>query len=447
MEKGESRMGTRAPVVEHYTSYMGSSLHDLNAGEVDPGGDDITQDSLDNDGESSVVDCMQESYRNSLPIHSVGVESDHASLENSGSSGGSHSLTIEDVSPIETARARFLDVIVDNFICPHMVPSSYHEAEYSGQSEQDKLSKRRPHEIQYEGDAQHVLPLMYVANMYETLVNDVNLRLSSITGMREKTIGVALEAAGGLYRKLAKKFPRKGPYMFRRRELATSLETRSRFPELVVQEEKRVRFVVVNGLSIVEKPLNMQVNDFEWFQRLTGRNEVAVSARDYKFYAPRPKFRRVSSSSIPSLAGLPVFPDTDDSSAMSSGQGYNSVNLEPQNMQQNSSKRHLHQQLSHQSQFSPLLQSNEHEIDQSQHAAHFADSQQCGPAHLTELAHGPHSSTITQQMACLQTLGHVGGRIHVLPSSPAKFCDECGVPFLRETSKFCSECGTKRLGI
>jgi hypothetical protein len=33
------------------------------------------------------------------------------------------------------------------------------------------------------------------------------------------------------------------------------------------------------------------------------------------------------------------------------------------------------------------------------------------------------------------------------PPSPAKFCDECGAPYLRETSKFCSECGSKRLGI
>ncbi|RVX11611.1 Uncharacterized protein CK203_015906 [Vitis vinifera] len=32
------------------------------------------------------------------------------------------------------------------------------------------------------------------------------------------------------------------------------------------------------------------------------------------------------------------------------------------------------------------------------------------------------------------------------PTSPAKFCDECGAPYLRETSKFCSECGGKRFG-
>lgn len=34
----------------------------------------------------------------------------------------------------------------------------------------------------------------------------------------------------------------------------------------------------------------------------------------------------------------------------------------------------------------------------------------------------------------------------IQPTSPAKFCDECGAPYLRETSKFCSECGVKRLG-
>lgn len=55
-----------------------------------------------------------------------------------------------------------------------------------------------------------------------------------------------------------------GPCQYRRRELATSLETRARFPELVIQEEKRVRFVVVNGLDIVEKPNNMLSNDAEW---------------------------------------------------------------------------------------------------------------------------------------------------------------------------------------
>ena len=56
-----------------------------------------------------------------------------------------------------------------------------------------------------------------------------------------------------------------GPYIFKRRELATSFETRSRFPELVIQEEKRVRFVVVNGLAIIEKPTSMCIDDAEWY--------------------------------------------------------------------------------------------------------------------------------------------------------------------------------------
>lgn len=55
-----------------------------------------------------------------------------------------------------------------------------------------------------------------------------------------------------------------GACIFKRRELATSLETRTRFPELVIQEEKRVRFVVVNGLDIVEKPNTMPIEDAEW---------------------------------------------------------------------------------------------------------------------------------------------------------------------------------------
>lgn len=55
-----------------------------------------------------------------------------------------------------------------------------------------------------------------------------------------------------------------GPCTYKRRELATSLETRTRFPELVIQEEKRVRFVVVNGLDIAEKPNNMPMDDAEW---------------------------------------------------------------------------------------------------------------------------------------------------------------------------------------
>lgn len=115
-----------------------------------------------------------------------------------------------EVSPIESARARFLQIIVDNFITDHLIEVTETENDYSAQVGQDKLNKRKPREVQYEGDSTFALPLMYVANIYETLVNDVNRRLASLNGIREKTIGVALEAAGGLYRMLAKKFPKKG---------------------------------------------------------------------------------------------------------------------------------------------------------------------------------------------------------------------------------------------
>ncbi|XP_057962829.1 uncharacterized protein At2g02148 isoform X6 [Malania oleifera] len=410
-------MGTRVPV-QHYNlrsanSFIGSSLHDLNTVDARPGEiegisdvdrDGVTEDSLDNDEESNSVDCMHESYRNSLPLDSVGVEEDRSSLENSESSRGPYDmLTFDDVTPIETARARFLQIIVDHFINEHVVEVADSEANYAAQSDQDKLSKRKTREIQYEGDP----------------------RLASMNGMHVKTIGVALEAAGGLYRRLAKKFPRKGTCTFKRRELATSCETRTRFPELVIQEEKRVRFVVVNGLDIIEKPNNMPIDDAEWFKRLTGRNVVAVSTRDYKFYSPRHKYRRIASNSSSNIPGLP-----------------------PQNQQQTPSK-HQMQTLSHQPQFHPIQQGHHQTIHQSQHAAHFSQNHQCGPsAHLTEITHAHQSPTISQHLDCLQPLAgvHGGGRLHVMQTGLAKFCDECGAPYLRESSKFCSECGFKRLG-
>lgn len=103
---------------------------------------------------------------------------------------------------------------MDHFINDHVIEVTDSEADYTSQAGQDKLSKRKTREVQYEGDPRFALPLMYVANMYETLVNDVNLRIASLNGIREKTIGVALEAAGGLYRSLAKKFPKKGINFF-----------------------------------------------------------------------------------------------------------------------------------------------------------------------------------------------------------------------------------------
>lgn len=450
-------MGSRVPAqpynLRSASSFIGAtSLHDLN-NTVDlhrePPDDSLA-------GSSAVT---QDSYRNSLLHNDVVVEKEvvvedkeeeeeeeGSSLENGGSSSRhpyDFSLNIEDVSPIESARARFLQMIVDHFVTEHVIQVSDNAgADYAPHSGQDSLSKRKSGDVQYEGDPRFALPLMYIANMYETLVNDVNMRLVSLSGLRDKTIGVALEAAGGLYRRIAKKFPKKGSCVFKRRELATSLETRTRFPELVIQEEKRVRFVVVNGLDIVEKPTDMPIEDAEWFRRLTGRNEVAISAQDYKFYSPRHKYRRVVSN----IPGLSTLPGADTSSTMVTPQGFHSPN-QPQSEQQSATKHHV-QSLLHPSQFHPVPL-NPHQGQPAQHTTHFTQNHQCGPpTNLPEIPHGNHSSTIAQHMAYLQPLpgGHVGGRLHLMPTSPAKFCDECGSPYLRETSKFCSECGTKRLG-
>ncbi|XP_057415261.1 uncharacterized protein At2g02148 isoform X2 [Lotus japonicus] len=434
-------MSTRVPVQQqqqHYnlnspSSFIDSPLHVLNAVDARTTATTTIHD-------HDAVDCMNDSC---LPLHDVKVDDDRSSLETNDSSRGIYdSLTVEDVSPIESARARFLQIVVDHFIDDRVIEVPESEGDYVvGGGGQDKMSKRRVREVQYEGDPSFALPLMYVANLYESLVNDVNIRLASLNGIREKSIGVALEAAGGLYRRLAKKFPKKGPCTYKRRELATSMETRTRFPELVIQEEKRVRFVVVNGLKIVEKPNSVPIDDAEWFKRLTGRNEVAISDADYKFYSPRHKYRRGTSISLANIPDIPVtnYPGADNSTSLATTQGFRSP--------QTPCKHHL-QSLPHQPQFHPVLQNNQ-TMHQSQHAGPYSHNHQdAPPSHLSEISHA-HQPTISPHMSCLQQLtgGHVGGRMHMLPATPAKFCDECGAPYLRETSKFCSECGSKRLGI
>ncbi|CDY48617.1 BnaC09g20680D [Brassica napus] len=443
-------MGARVQV-QHYNlgsadSYIGSSLHDLNSVDGPPrdiGGAVVRDgDSLDNDGHSSSANCMHESYTNSLQIHNDGVEEGGSNMDNKEPSGTSYNmLTIEDVSPIESARGRFLQIIVDYFISQHVVEVCENKRDHETDSGSSNKSKRKSDDTQYEGDPSFALPLMYIANLYETLVGEANVRVGSLNGIREKTLGVALEAAGGLYRKLTKKFPKKGTCMYRRRELATSLETRTRFPELVTHGgEKRVRFVVVNGLDIVEKPDDIPVEDAEWFKRLTGRNEVAVSARDYKFYCPRHKHRRVNSSAC-SIHGLSTFPGMDPSTLATVS--------EDQQQQQHTpspSKHHMSSMSHHPHQYHQSIHQSHHQhhqsIYQNQHAAtHFpGQNHQCDP----ELSQAQHQSpSISQHMACLQPL--TGG--HVMATGPAKFCDQCGAQYLRETSKFCSECGAKRLGI
>lgn len=94
--------------------------------------------------------------------------------------------------------------------------------------------------------------------------------------------------------------------------MASALEARTKFPELVTREEKRVRFVVVHGLEIVEQP-NMPIEDAEWFKRLTGRHEAAISERDYKFYSARHKYRRTPQNTLSTVTGMPAYPNADNS--------------------------------------------------------------------------------------------------------------------------------------
>ncbi|CAN0929854.1 Uncharacterized protein At2g02148 [Linum grandiflorum] len=243
-------MGSRVPV-QHYdlrspptaNSFIGSSLHDLNT--------------VDSRPHHATIESIAE------------VDRHHPASSDTGLNA--HGASVVYVSPIESARARFLQIIVDYFICDHIIEVTDSENDYSGPTGQDSLSKRKPGEVRYEGDPRFALPLMYVANMYETLVNDVNIRLASMNGIRDKTIGVALEAAGGLYRRMAKKFPK-------------------------------------------------TVVDIKRFRRLTGRREVAVRPQDYKYYSPRHKCRRITTN----IPGFSTIPGTDGSSTMVTDQGFRS---------------------------------------------------------------------------------------------------------------------------
>ncbi|CAL5040621.1 unnamed protein product [Urochloa decumbens] len=419
-------------------------------------GDDVHREAItdDDDGrredslvaaDSSSVDCMHGSYSSCLSLHGARVDDEQSVLDNSSRPSSPFDiLTPQDVLPIEMARSRFLDLVVDYFISEHVVEMV--ECSVSDFSHvDDKSSKRKQHGVRYEGDPRVALPLMYIANLYETLVSDVNVRLAALIGFREKTIGLALEASGGLYRKLTQRFPKKGPCSFRRRELATSHATRKKFPELVVQEEKRVRFVVINGLAIIERPHNMRMEDAEWFKRLTGRSEVAICSRDYKFYSPRHKFRRSPQAAfdIPETSALAE----GENSPLVCSSGFRPPN-EIQNHHRSTPKRHI-EQLENQPYLHLFHQAEDDTIQQVQHCTQFPPIHQCTTApHLSDNPQHQQQAYLSQHISCLQVgQGHLGGRMHIIPTSPAKFCDECGSPYLRATSKFCSECGTKRLGM
>ncbi|CAI5527854.1 unnamed protein product [Closterium sp. Naga37s-1] len=218
-----------------------------------------------------------------------------------------------DLLPIEAARVRFLHLIIDHFVTYHIVPIS-EESQLAASHSPGERRKRRAREMEdgqppveqqvirpsYEGDPRHLLPLIFLANAYETLVGEVNQRMAEMDVLRGKTMGLALEAAGGLYRRMVEKFPKSGAVtIFRRREMASALEARARFPQLVLgRDDKRVRFIVVHGLELVERPSTMSPDDAEWFKRITGRHEVAIYPRDFKYFTPRPKPRRVPQPSV-----------------------------------------------------------------------------------------------------------------------------------------------------
>ncbi|CAI6011319.1 unnamed protein product [Closterium sp. NIES-65] len=226
-------------------------------------------------------------------------------------------LNIHDLLPIEAARVRFLHLIIDHFVTYHIVPIS-EESQLAASHSPGERRKRRAREMEdgqppveqqvirpsYEGDPRHLLPLIFLANAYETLVGEVNGRMAEMDVLRGKTMGLALEAAGGLYRRMVEKFPKSGAVtIFRRREMASALEARARFPQLVLgRDDKRVRFIVVHGLELVERPSTMSPDDAEWFKRITGRHEVAIYPRDFKYFTPRPKPRRVPQPSVSAVS-------------------------------------------------------------------------------------------------------------------------------------------------
>ena len=51
-----------------------------------------------------------------------------------------------------------MQIIVDYFINDHVIELADSEADYNGQSGQDKLNKRKSREVQYEGDGVFVAP-------------------------------------------------------------------------------------------------------------------------------------------------------------------------------------------------------------------------------------------------------------------------------------------------
>lgn len=340
--------------------------------------------------DSNLSEGVPQEYDQSLALQSVGSEDGHLDEHEDQQQNLYGTLGIHDILPIEAARVRFLHLLVDHFVTYHIVPVQ----DQPPLKHNEKIKKRKLKEMNskaaYEGDPRYLLPLIYVANMYETLVGEINARMSETEGLQGKSMGLALEAAGGLYRRLVEKYPKSGNVTsFKRREMASALEARAKFPSLVTGDEKRVRFIVVHGLELLERPTTMCPEDAEWFRRITGRHEVEIYPRDYKFYSARTKTRRPASATSLQMSHM-----------LPPGMSVSSAHQHTQHHQ----GPHTHQQ------------------------------------------HGPMATTHVGRPV-MQSPGHLAALMISQASGPAKFCDECGTPFSRDSSKFCSECGMKRPGV
>ncbi|MCO5560323.1 hypothetical protein L7F22_013935 [Adiantum nelumboides] len=439
-------MRGRLTPVSHYNLNAGTiivgPLHDLNtvdsrSGDIDGIGVDADQDgyptdSLEQEDDTDSADCVSKPYGHSS--HQVVEVEDGLPLDSDEPPRSPYGvLTDADVLPIEAARSRFLDLLLTHFIAAHVIScAETPDPVYNSPNSKEKQKKRKTRDVQSEGDPKYVLPLAYIANLYEALISEINVRLATLDNVHEKTMGVALEAAGGLYRKLIKQYPKSGStHTYKRREMASAVEARNRFPHLISGDEKRVRFVVVHGLELVERP-NLSYEDAEWFKRLTGRQDAVISERDYKFFSPRHKFRRGPQQSVSSVPSFSNYP------------GVSSTLASPQSMR--AFPQHQVQHQGHPMECHPEHQSHPsaHPQQPQQHISLLSHASHPHVPHIGETLHVHHSSPSQHipQVMHLPTALHAGDRMIIMP---AKFCDECGARYLREISKYCSECGTKRV--
>ncbi|KAL3688933.1 hypothetical protein R1sor_015242 [Riccia sorocarpa] len=139
------------------------------------------------------------------------------------------------------------------------------------------MKKRmRTRDWQYEGDPNFLLPLTFVANLYETLLHEVNQRLATLEGFHKKTMGVALEAAWGFVQAPCKAISKvRRSHDFQEERNGLGFGSTNKVPPGCYGDVKRLRFVVVHGLKLVERP-NLPPADSEWWYQ----ENPAISCTD-----------------------------------------------------------------------------------------------------------------------------------------------------------------------